>query len=188
MRGSVPVFFSDGEAGQNPGWDSTANKLAELLTETIGMLSAVTGLKADDFWALSTDSLAGTALRVGSALTLSGWGAQPAADFVENLNEHGCKLPAPRFVDISADGRTCHRGTQEPLPSGATRSLVRVSCCQLYRTPERPQVPLLPQSVSALNASFAHAPRCEPASRQTRSPRATVARRTAHTSGPAPLK
>lgn len=118
LAGDTPVAATTGDGRDR----DLACDLRTTIAEVVAAIAEAGRLRERPLWAIATDSLANRLLAVGRAL-----GDVPAATALAAplAAAVGAPLPAPRYVDVAASGRT-------------VRFTRRVSCCLLYRLPHEP--------------------------------------------------
>lgn len=107
--------------------------LATLLDAVTVALSAVPGMSGPSLWAIASDSIAGRALDVATALGRAGEAATLAELLASHPGMH--RFPRPRYVDV--DGTGTVRPAPDGDPAAGTRRFVRrSSCCLVFEAGE----------------------------------------------------
>ena len=109
--------------------DQLGSALGASLAAVITTLGAFTRGRERPLWAIATDAIANRLLWAGEAVGRVREATDMAGPIIAAAGRH---LPAPRYVDITADA-DYDFGVGKP----ATRRFVhRASCCLLYRVPD----------------------------------------------------
>jgi ferric iron reductase protein FhuF len=110
--------------------DTLADQIAASFDTAIAALRPFTGPHARPLWAIGADAIATRLLWVGRP---TGRIAETSALLAPIADAIGTRMPRPRFIDIpipkheSASDAECHRAVD------------RVSCCLLYKVPDKPR-------------------------------------------------